>query len=249
MKKRLILVALIAIIIAMQPASVNAEELWSDPDYTYFNTIDYHQYYVSGPLINVYLGFMAYEINIEYLENSDSTYDYYAIYVIETINPSYAQGNWWAPSYIESAWTQINFLNSHQMLVDSLPDRSDATVQWQASVGVNGDGVGFSATMQYALPDVIITKDPDTHWGGDVSWNLDMTWGAIGAAHVFRATIIVRTYEGEAVNVRISFHTDWKFRVFYGPYNMVSKSDYVSTYFDGTPNSGGGGGGGGRIIR
>lgn len=239
--RRIVILSLaLIVILGSQVSLVRAEsDLWSNPDYEKFGTVDYTEYYW---FVSAYMGFVAYEIHVEYLENTNPSYDYYAIYLIETINPSSNQGYWGGWTHIISACTKADLLTSRQMVVDYLPDRTTGIWNWQASFGIAGDELGFTVTSQYNLPDVVLNPNPDTHWGGFVTWTLDMLGtdynpSSRDDANKLRATIIVRTYEGDSLYMKFKMDTTWRCYV-WGVWITTSRTLSVYVYYDGTPSGG-----------
>lgn len=161
-------------------------------------------------IANGYGGQVSWQWMTTRIPSTNPEYDYYAVYVQLTINPSANKGNPNPATYTlanyktTSASVRLNLLSTSQRIAAYLPTTtigsSTATYGIDASVSDSGQGwgagVGFSASVSYEKPDVTITPNQDANWGGFQSWAFGFSSSAPSKMFTFTMTALVTTTEG-----------------------------------------------------
>ncbi len=227
--------------------------LWEDPDASGFAVYDY-----STKLLDktFYVGQLHYEWMVEYIENGVSDYDFYAVYLMETLTPSKANGG---PGRILGGTTTFDVVYTSEMIADILPERSSDSYSYGISASVGTHSSSFSASASKSIPDVTIEPYTDAKWGGYTKWDYTMhrgvfSYGAEDDQNTLRFTVLVRVTEGAPLEMRLTLLTHWRYNDNLGIppfYHNVDRTVSITIYYDGTPPStggGGGGGGGGHLL-
>ena len=251
--KYLVLIAAVSLLFFTQINSVAATDpsdfgIWVDYDKGGYKVKNYYSYWSIPPYV-VYVGQHHYEWRAVFIDNDNPTYDYYAVYVRQTLTPASAYGDSSNFKIIKGT-TNIDLLTTGQMILDALPLRTSGSSTIGAGIGVSydksGPGGSFSASYSYSAPDVGIDPVTDAMDGGYTKWNFKMGIGAKKDQNTFYFTALIRVTEGYSLLIKIVLYTMWRLPL----WGSREYTEYQYVSFDGTPSppdDGGGGGGGGYI--
>jgi len=174
------------------------QEQWCDP------------YWCAPPTYaNGYAGQVHWQWMIQRISSTNPQYDFYAIYLLYSLSPSYARGNpdpnniQYAHYYNIDASVMMDLFSS-QMVGAYKPDTSggteSASVGIQASVSPTGPNAGFSAVRSYSKPDVTVSAVTDWTWAGYQRWDIGFGGWGQGASNykqfTFEFSLLVVTLEG-----------------------------------------------------
>ena len=234
--KRIVpIVFVILCVISMSTTQVYAlteSDLWGNADWSDFGVEDCTNN--NGKFV----GQVHYEWMVEYIENDVSNYDFYAVYLIETITPSKAYGG---KGRILDGYALFNMRSSDMIVADALPERSAGSYSYGVSAQISSDGVAqFQSSISVSLPEVDINPVTDANWGGYHRCSFDMNGDARIEQNKIRNTLIIRVTEGSALSIDITMYLYWAYGFWW-----THSSDTITfrVTCDGTPGGGGGGGG------
>jgi len=138
----------------------------------------------------------------ERIDNDDPNADYWAIYIVLTVNPN--EDDFW----LETAKTTINLPGDHSV-VHALPDRSGGYIETESHIGYeasnSGGTVKFSLTRTEIYPDVVITPDTNFNKGGSHEWLATMHGDAQKEQNTFYFTVLLKQSEGGFSDADIDF--------------------------------------------
>ena len=192
------------------------------------------------------IGYHNWQWKLIYLENDDPLYDYYAIKIIQLLNPS---GNYEGLGQILEGTTKITLITSYQKIQEALPDRSAGSYSIGTGVSFSGSSASFSTTWSYSLTDVEIDPCTIMEYGGYTDWDFICTGDAIDDQIELYYTTLIKTREHMPLKVKISLYTYWLLYSWYygGPfYKHYFFTEYINLELAGNPS---GGGGGGHILQ
>ena len=248
--KYLILFSTLILLFFTQIASVAAEDpsdfgIWVDYDKGGYKVKNYYDIAWFPNLRVLYVGQHHYEWRVVFIENDNLAYDYYAVYVRQTLTPGIAYG--YSNFKIRQGTTIIDLLTTGQMILDALPGRSGGDTTLQAGIGVSygkeGPSGSFSASYSYSAPDVKIYPVTDAMESGYTKWDFEMDWLARDEQHTFYFTALIRVNEGMGLLLKIYLFMRW---VRLTGEHLVTECVTIS--YDGTPSPPDDGGGGGGYI-
>ncbi|TFG09261.1 hypothetical protein EU538_05640 [Candidatus Thorarchaeota archaeon] len=233
-------------------ATTSVSNLWSDPTLQGSASYDYYERIATtsfwDPWQNRHIGRVDVVYKVEYIVNDDSSYDYYGVYVQETVTPSLAMsGSDHDAGYIIRGVTYFKLRDSDQIVKDILP-RSGTTGTNTYGIGCrvgNGDA-DFTTTGTLSVPQVFVSGYHSSIYGSTDNWcqfRCDET-DTRDDSNRYRFTCLVKVREGQDVYMNLVIKTSWRS---YDGWGFPISCDYAETIaiqVDGTPFSGGGGGGG-----
>jgi hypothetical protein len=152
-----------------------------------------------------YAGQVSWQWMIERIQSTNPTYDFYAVYLQYTLNPSWNKGNpdpgniEYADYKNQEASVKIDVFASERVSAykpDTSTGSESASYGITASVGTTGSSASFSQTTGYTKPEVTITANTDSNWGGQHIWDLDFGGAAPEKQFTFYFTVLIATNEG-----------------------------------------------------
>ncbi|MHA1771033.1 MAG: hypothetical protein ACTSYL_05560 [Candidatus Thorarchaeota archaeon] len=228
-------------------AAATEIDLWTNPDQSGFKVYDYSTKLVSTTFS---VGQLHYEWMVKYIDNDGPNYDFYAVYVMETLTPSKANDG---TGRILGGTTTFDLLRTNEMVVDVLPGRSSGSYSYGISASGGKDSFSFGASASKSIPDVTIEPYTDANWGGYTKWDYAMhrdllSYGAQDDQNTLRFTVLIRVQEGASLYLKITMDTNWRYTdggLIPPFFHDVDRTATITINYDGTPSSGGSGGGGG----
>ncbi|TFF94489.1 hypothetical protein EU546_04830 [Candidatus Thorarchaeota archaeon] len=184
---------------------------------------------------------------VKYIANDDSNYDYYGVFVEETVTPSKAMsGSSYDLGYILRGVTYFKPLDNDQIVKDILP-RSGTTGTNRYGVGCivgNGDA-DFTTTSSLSIPNVFVSGYHSSIYGSDNNWvQFRCNSAAEDDSNTYRWTTLIKVREGQDLYMRLVIKSSWRSTDGWGFPLYPSYEESITIQIDGTPSGGGGSGGG-----
>jgi hypothetical protein len=233
------LIACFLIISFLPSVFADSSDLYNNPD-IYGEESEYY-YNAKGKAI----GYQYWQWKVVYIENSDPSYDYYAVYIYQLSNPSRNIGT--GLGQIVKGTVTIDLLSSSQKIQEALPDRSSGSFKIGMGVSFSGSSASFSESWSYTVADVDIDPCTIMEYGAYTDWDFTCSGDALDDQIELYYTALIKTYEHQPLDVKLSLYTYW--RLFFWYYGSIFYKHYyftesISLELVGNPVSTVGGGGG-----
>ncbi|WXG43059.1 MAG: PKD domain-containing protein [Promethearchaeati archaeon SRVP18_Atabeyarchaeia-1] len=215
----IVIAVMMTSILAVQAAPARASDdvfsLWTNPTAQSSGPVirDYyvtHQFYFwifPWYTTTYYVGQLHYEWMIKYIPTTSTQYDYYAIYILEVMNPSKSRGE---SGYITGATTRLELAHS-SMAVYLDPSTGTTSFTYGTGVSLNSqDVLTFSATSSYTQQSLTITTQRDDNFGGYIQWTFSMNDIAQSNSNQVLLTALIRTHKYQAFATGITITTHWR---------------------------------------
>ena len=240
LKYALISLSLCCLLISFLPrVFADTSNIFDDPDIDGSDS----EYYSNAK--GKEIGYHYWRWKAVYLDNDDPSYDYYAIYIYQLLNPSRNMDT--GLGQIVKGTTTIDLLNSYQIIEEALPDRSTGTFKIGTGVSFSGSSASFSESWSYSVDDVDIDPCTIMEFGAYTDWDFDCYGDALDDQIELYFTALIKTYEYRSLDVKITLYSYWRlFHLYYGSifHTQYYFTETISLSLTGNPTSGGGGGGG-----